>query len=118
MWRFGVISLRCLPRTGPSGDHDRMDLSVTIAMVVIGLGAVSAGAVGIALPPGERIAAALPLIAGAGVGVIVLAIGAQIVNGDPSKMNTVFLIAALLGFSATEIGLAFLWRRSGRPTTG
>jgi len=43
-----------------------MDIQMTIALALIGLAGVAAGFVGILLPPGERIAAALPLVVGAG----------------------------------------------------
>jgi hypothetical protein len=103
-----------------------MDTKMTIAVVLIGLAAVSAGMLGLALPAGEKIAAALPLVVGAGVGVIVLAIGSQVVNNNPSSLESVFLVGSALGFAATLASLALLWRWTQRqrggmgpgPTTG
>jgi hypothetical protein len=88
-----------------------MDIQITIALVLIGLAAAAAGVVGILLPPGERIAAALPLVVGAGVGLVTLAIGS---NGAETseQFETVFLSGAVLGFVATCAALAFLWFRA------
>jgi hypothetical protein len=75
---------------------------------------VAAGIAGIGLPPGERLSAALPLVVGAGVGTTALAIGAQVVDADPERAETVFLVASALGFGATVASLAWLWRRVAR----
>ena len=93
-----------------------MDTQVTIALVLIGLAGVSAGFVGILLPPGERIAAALPLVVGAGVGLVTLAIGSNGVESD-EQVEAVFLWSAALGFVATCAALAALWFRA-RPGAG
>jgi hypothetical protein len=93
-----------------------MDTQVTIALVLIGLAGVSAGFVGILLPPGERIAAALPLVVGAGVGLVTLAIGSNGVESD-EQFEAVFLWGAALGFVATCAALAALWFRA-RPGAG
>jgi len=88
-----------------------MDTQMTTAFVLIGLAAAGAGVVGILLPAGERIAAALPLVVGAGVGVVTLAIGT---NGaeSPETFEDVFLTGSALGFTATAATLALLWRRT------
>ena len=86
---------------------------MTIALALIGLAAVTAGFVGILLPPGERIAAALPLVVGAGVGLITLAIGSNVVETD-DEFRVVFLWGAVLGFVATCAALVALWLRA-RP---
>lgn len=86
---------------------------MTVAFVLIGLGAIAAGAVGMRLPSGDRIAAALPLLVGAGVGVVALAVGTRFADGSVEEQETVFLIASALGFVATIVSLALLWRRSG-----
>jgi hypothetical protein len=88
-----------------------MDIQLTIALVLVGLGAVAAGFVGILLPPGERIAAVLPLVVGAGVGLVTLAIGSNGADAN-ARFETVFLSGAALGFAATCAGLALLWRRA------
>ena len=87
-----------------------MDMQITIALVLIGLAAVAAGSVGILLPPGERIAAALPLVVGAGVGLATLAIGSNGAESE-SQFEGVFLWGAVLGFVATCAALALLWFR-------
>ena len=88
-----------------------MDTQMTTAFVLIGLAAVGAGVAGILLPTGERIAAALPLVVGAGVGVVTLAIGA---NGaeTPETFEDVFLTGSALGFTATSVTLVLLWLRT------
>ncbi len=91
-----------------------MDTTMTIAFVLIGLAAVGAGVLGVLLPPGDRMAAALPLVVGAGVGVITLAIGTQMVDESPDAYENVFLTGSALGFAATCSSLALLWRRTQR----
>lgn len=90
-----------------------MDIQMTIALALIGLAGVAAGFVGILLPPGERIAAALPLVVGAGVGLVTLAIGSNGVASD-EEFKVVFLWGAVLGFVATCAALSVLWFRA-RP---
>ena len=85
---------------------------MTVSLILIGAGAIVAGVIGLALPPGERIAAALPLVLGAGVGVTVLAIGLSQVHGaSPIGYERAFLIASAIGFAAVLAGSALLWRR-------
>jgi hypothetical protein len=98
-----------------------VDLTMTLAFSLIGLAAVAAGMMGLRLPPGERIAAGLPLIVGAGVGVIALAIGSNVVEDGPNDAQAyerVFLVASALGFAATTISLWLLWERTGRERRG
>jgi hypothetical protein len=90
-----------------------MDIQMTIALALIGLAGVAAGFVGILLPPGERIAAALPLVVGAGVGLVTLAIGSNGAETD-DEFQLVFLWGAVLGFVATCAALSVLWFRA-RP---
>ena len=78
----------------------------------MGIGAVATGMIGIVLPPGERIAAGLALVVGAGIGVVVLAIGTQLVNDTPDEYASVFLLAAALGLAGTLVSLGLLWRRT------
>jgi hypothetical protein len=84
----------------------------TLALSLVGIGAVATGMLGIVLPPGERIAAGLALVVGAGIGVVVLAIGTQLVNDTPDDYASVFLVAAALGLAGTLVSLGLLWRRT------
>jgi len=91
-------------------------MKTTLALSLVGIGAVATGALGIVLPAGERIAAGLALVVGAGIGVVVLAIGTQIVSDTPDDSPegyaSVFLVAAALGLLGTLVSLALLWRRT------
>lgn len=87
---------------------------MTVAFVLIGLAAVAAGALGMRLPAGDRIASGLALVVGAGVGVVTLAIGTQVVSDTPESYEAVFLTGAALGFAATIASLALLWRWTER----
>lgn len=88
---------------------------MTLALSLVGLGAVAAGGLGLRLPAGDRIAAALPLVVGAGAGLVTIAIGSQLVEDSPESYESLFLVASTLGFAATLASLAVLWRatRSG-----
>jgi hypothetical protein len=101
-----------LEPAGRGVDDRGMGIEMTLAFALIGLAAVGAGAVGMRLPAGDRLAAALPLVVGAGVGVIALAVGAQIVGEDPEDLEALFLVASGLGFAATIASLLLLWRWS------
>lgn len=94
-----------------------MSMRLTLAFTLIGLGAVAAGALGLRLPSEDRLAAALALVVGAGVGVIALAVGTQVVEEAPEGYEALFLAASALGFVATLASLALLWRRSGSRTS-
>jgi hypothetical protein len=95
-----------------------IDTKMTVAFVLIGLAGVAAGLFGLRLPPGDRIAAGLALVVGAGVGVVALAIGTNIASSDePSTAETVFLVASGLGFLATMGSLYLLWRRTEKGGT-
>ncbi|HSD48706.1 MAG TPA: hypothetical protein VLE71_02635 [Actinomycetota bacterium] len=91
-----------------------VETKMTLALSLVGIGAVATGALGIWLPPGERIAAGLALVVGAGVGVVTIAIGTQIANDSPDSLANVFLVASALGLLATLVSLAVLWRRTAR----
>jgi hypothetical protein len=91
---------------------------VTLAVMLIGLGGLAGGLVGIALPEGRRLGALFSLIAGAGVGVVVLGFGALLdANSEPSEFT--FFLGSLLGYIAVCVGLWLVWHRSmrdrGRP---
>lgn len=86
---------------------------VTLAVMLIGLGGVAAGLVGVALPEGRRLGALFSLIAGAGVGVLVLGFGAMLdTNSEPSEFT--FFLGSLLGFCVVCIGLWIVWNRAMR----
>ena len=96
-------------------------MKTTLALSLVGIGAVATGVLGIVLPAGERIAAGLALVVGAGIGVTVLAIGTQIVSDTPDDSPEgyagVFLVAAALGLAGTLVSLALLWRRTADQRT-
>ena len=91
------------------------EMKTTLALSLVGIGAVATGVLGIVLPAGERIAAGLGLVVGAGIGVVALAIGTQMVNAPDDSAEayaTVFLVAAALGLVGTLVSLTLLWRRT------
>ena len=96
-------------------------MKTTLALSLVGIGAVATGALGIVLPAGERIAAGLALVVGAGIGVVVLAIGTQIVSDTPDDSPegyaSVFLVAAALGLVGALVSLVLLWRRTADQRT-
>lgn len=83
--------------------------SMSIGMALVGIGAVAAGVVGVLLPPPHRFAALLALVAGAGIGVVVLALGVQENAGNEED---VFLVGAALGLVTVLTTLAAVWRRA------
>jgi hypothetical protein len=86
------------PVSGGVGHDDRMpETWVTLAVVLIGLGGVVAGAAGVSLPDGQRLGALFSLIAGAGVGLVTLGIGA-LTDDRKEPTEFVFFLASLLGF--------------------
>jgi hypothetical protein len=91
-----------------------MDTKMTLSFTLIGLAAVAAGGFGMRLPAVDRISAGLALVVGAGVGVVAIAIGTQLVNDSPESYESVFLTASALGFVATIGSLVLLWRWAGR----
>jgi hypothetical protein len=94
-----------------------MSNTLTIALTLIGLAPVIVAVVGISLPPGERLASLLALVAGAGVGVVTLVIGTRIVTETGPPQERVFLVGSILGFLATIGTLALLHRATRRPPT-
>lgn len=113
-----TIGRRSLLRSDQMHDDRVVDVGVgvqtTVGFVLIGLAAIVAGVFGMRLPSGDRIAAGLALVAGAGVGLVALAIGTQIADDSPKGVETVFLVASALGFLATIGGLGLLWRWTRR----
>lgn len=92
-----------------------MPVTLMLSLVLVGAAASAAAIVGLFLPEGERLTAALPLVLGAGVGVAVLAVG---VFAAGPKATAVVLVASAAGFLATTAGLAALWSRARGTAQG
>jgi len=80
--------------------------------ILIGIGGVAAGLLGLLLPARERLAAAFPLVLGAGVGVVALAIGTYN-STSQSDAETAFVVSSALGCAAVLLSSALVWRRLG-----
>jgi hypothetical protein len=93
-----------------------MDATMSVALGLIGAGAVVAGVIGLVLPARERLAAAvLALVTGAGAGVIALAIGWNgLDDGDATAWERAFLVASTIGFAAVVACAGVAWRRRER----
>ncbi|HKI29909.1 MAG TPA: hypothetical protein VKB32_10865 [Actinomycetota bacterium] len=89
-----------------------VETKMTLALALVGFGAVATGALGIVLPPGERIAAGLALVVGAGIGVVAIAIGIRVAGEADTSFANVVLVASVLGLAGTLTSLALLWRRT------
>jgi MFS family permease len=84
---------------------------VTLGVVCMGLGGVVAGLVGVVLPEGRRLGALFGLIAGAGVGVAAIGLGALLnENKEPSELT--FFVASLLGLLAVSGSSWLVWKRA------
>jgi hypothetical protein len=92
------------------------ETTMTLALALVGIGAVATGALGIWLPAGERIAAGLALVVGAGIGLVAIAIGSRLMSDSPSPEGyaDVLLVASALGLLGTLASLTVLWRRTAR----
>ncbi|MCD6021957.1 MAG: hypothetical protein K0R20_1667 [Actinomycetia bacterium] len=84
----------------------------------MGLGGVVAGLVGVVLPEGRRLGALFALISGAGVGLVVIGLGALLAErNEPTELT--FFVASFLGL-LTVCGASWaVWRRAAgaRPST-
>ena len=92
---------------------------VTLGVMCMGLGGVVAGLVGVVLPEGRRLGALFGLIAGAGVGLVVIGLGALLDETD-EPTDLVFFVASLLGL-LTVCGASWaVWKRAlgARPSPG
>jgi drug/metabolite transporter (DMT)-like permease len=92
---------------------------VTLGVVCMGLGGVVAGLVGVVLPEGRRLGALFGLIAGAGVGVASIGLGALLnERKEPSELT--FFVASLLGLLAVCGSSWLVWKRAieARTETG
>ena len=91
-----------------------VETTMTLALALVGIGAVATGVLGIWLPAGERIAAGLALVVGAGIGLVAIAIGSQVVGDSLESHANMFLVASALGLLGTLASLTVLWRRTAR----
>ena len=92
---------------------------VTLGVMCMGLGGVVAGLVGVMLPEGRRLGAFFSLIVGAGVGLVVIGVGALLdERNEPSELT--FFVASLLGFLAVCGASWAVWKRvvGARPSPG
>jgi hypothetical protein len=116
--RFRGVSVATLVPLASTDHHRPMDVetTMTVALTLVGVGAVATGALGIWLPTGERLAAGLALVVGAGVGVVAIAIGTRVVGDSPEPEGyaNVVLVASALGLLGTLASLTVLWRRTAR----
>lgn len=87
-----------------------------LGVVLMGLGGVVAGLIGVALPEGRRLGALFALIAGAGVGVAALGLGA-LVNETREPTEFSFFLASLLGFLVVCGSSWGVWMRTGERST-
>ena len=81
-------------------------------IVFTGLGIIIGGAAGILLPRGDRSGALFALIAGFGVGVVVLGLGSVVARYEASLF--VFFVAGLLGLVVVCAGVWLVVRTSRR----
>jgi hypothetical protein len=87
---------------------------VTLGVVCLGLGGVVAGLVGVVLPEGRRLGAIFGLIAGAGVGVAAIGLGALLnENKEPTELT--FFLASLLGLLVVIGSSSLVWKRAMGP---
>lgn len=84
---------------------------VTLGVVCMGLGGVVAGLVGVVLPEGRRLGALFALIAGGGVGVVVIGLGA-LLNERKEPTELTFFLASLLGLLTVSGSSWLVWRRA------
>ena len=83
----------------------------TLAVVCMGLGGVVTGLVGVALPEGRRLGAIFGLVAGAGVGLVVVGLGALFdEQSEPSAF--VFFVASLMGLLTVCVASWIVWQRA------
>lgn len=98
--------------------HRRMEETwVTLGVVCLGLGGIVAGFVGVVLPEGRRLGALFALIAGAGVGVVVIGLGA-LMNERKEPTELTFFLASLLGLISVCGASWAVWKRAvdARPS--
>ena len=89
-----------------------MPTTMQWSIALIGIAVTGAGLVGAYLPRGDRWAVLLPLLAGAGLGISVLALGMPDGNQSNDDWWRLFLEASVVGFLTVAAGLALLITRS------
>jgi hypothetical protein len=89
-----------------------MPATMQWSIALIGIAIAGAGLVGAYLPRGDRWAVLLPLLAGVGVGVAVLALGTQESDQSNADWWGLFLEGSIVGFLTVTAGLALLVIRS------
>jgi MFS family permease len=112
LWRSGRISVTGLASGERALHHRRMEETwVTLGVVCMGLGGVVAGLVGVVLPEGRRLGALFGLIAGAGVGVAAIGLGA-LLNEQKEPSELTFFVASLFGFLVVCGSSWLVWKRA------
>ena len=92
-----------------------MPATMQWSWALIGLAIAGAGMVGAYLPRGDRWAVFLPLVAGAGIGIAVLAVGSSWDGGQSNDdWWRVFFEGSIAGFLTVVGGLTLLAFRSDR----
>lgn len=90
-----------------------MPFVMMLSFVLIGVAACAAAVVALLLPVGRAVQVGLTLVLGAGVGVVVLALGAFAMGDSaPDGGQNVFLVASVCGFAAVLAGLWLVWQRA------
>ena len=89
-----------------------MPATMQWSIALIGIAVAGAGLVGAYLPRGDRWAVLLPLLAGAGAGIAVLALGTQESDQSNADWWRLFLEGSIVGFLTMTAGLALLITRS------
>jgi Co/Zn/Cd efflux system component len=95
-----------------------MSTAMTLGLVLIGLAPVIVAWAAVAIPRGERLATLLALVAGAGAGVVTLAIEFRFVSDPTPNQDELFLLASAIGFIVTMVTLVMLvrvMRREANP---
>jgi hypothetical protein len=123
-WWSGVADVTmpsdALRRRALRREDPVMSTAMTLGFVLVGLAPVIVAWVAIVMPRGERLASLLALVAGAGAGVVTLAIEARFVSGPTPNSDALFLLASTIGFLVTIVTLALLlrvMRREGNAAT-
>ena len=92
-----------------------MPATMQWSFALIGLAIAGAGLVGAYLPRGDRWAVLLPLVAGAGIGIAVLALGmTSDGNQSTDEQSRLFFEGSITGFLTVAAGLTLLIARSNR----
>jgi hypothetical protein len=86
----------------------------SLGIILMGLGGVAAGVAGVSFPEGRRLAAVLSLIAGAGVGIVVLGV-ATFLDPAHEPSGLAFFVGSLLGFLTVCSALWFARAAARRP---